>query len=52
MDGLQDSQIVADLWQRKFAAYGTNTGTKTPAKKETAQNKMKKYLLVMGELFT
>ena len=37
--------------QRKFAACGTNTGTKTPGKKETAQNKMKKYLLVMGELF-
>ena len=41
---------VADLWQRKFARYGTDAGTKTPTKKETAQNKIKKYVLVMGEV--
>ena len=46
----KESQTVADIWQRRFARYGTNTGTRTASKKETAQNKMKKYKMVLGIL--
>ena len=46
----QGAQTVADIWQRKFARYGDDSGTRTYKKKETADAKYKRYLAVLGDI--
>ena len=48
----QEAQTIADIWQRKIAGYGSMVGTKTAVRKETAKNKMKKYMQIVGEVLS
>ena len=47
---LQEGRTVADLWQRRFAKYGSPDGTKTGTKVNVAENKLKKYFQVLGQI--
>ena len=47
---VEEAQTVADIWQRMFAKYGDASGTLTHSKKEVAENKINKYLMVLGQL--
>jgi len=48
----KESQTVADIWQRKFAMYGTPTGTRTHSKKDSAMARINKYNMVLGEILS
>ena len=48
----KQSQTVLNILQRKAARYGDDKGTLTAMRKDTATNKIAKYLQVLGDIAT
>ena len=46
----RQSQTVINILQHKAARYGDDKGTLTHMRKDTAMNRMAKYLKVVGEM--
>jgi len=46
------AQTLADIFQRRFAKYGDDSGTKTTSSKQTAQSKMTKYMVTLGSILS
>jgi len=48
----KQSQTVLNILQRKAARYGDDKGTLTAMRRDTAMNKIAKYLQVVGDIAT
>ena len=48
----KQSQTVISILQRKAARYGDDKGTLANMRKDTAMNKLAKYLTVVGDIAT
>ena len=48
----KEAQLTASIIQNKIAKYGDDSGTLTPTRKETAQNKLMRYYSVIGDIVT